>query len=87
MVNIYIRFGNKLYRQIVCIPMGTNCAPLVVDLFPFCYVKDFMSSLSVDNQADIILAFNSTPRYFDDLLNIENPYFEEIVLTTFINLS
>ena len=26
--NIYIRFGTKLFRQIVGIPMGTNCAPL-----------------------------------------------------------
>ena len=31
--NIYIRFGSKLYRQIVGIPMGTNCAPLVADIF------------------------------------------------------
>ena len=31
--NIYISFGTKLYRQIVSIPMGTNCAPLVTDLF------------------------------------------------------
>ena len=31
--NIYIKFGSKLYRQIVGIPMGTNCAPLVADLF------------------------------------------------------
>ena len=31
--NIYFRFGNKLYRQIVGISMGTNCAPLVADLF------------------------------------------------------
>ena len=31
--NIYIRFGSKLYRKIVSIPMGTNCAPLVADLF------------------------------------------------------
>ena len=35
--NIYIRPGTKLYRQIVGIPMGTNCAPLVADLFLFCY--------------------------------------------------
>ena len=28
-----IRFGSKLYRQIVGIPMDTNCAPLVADLF------------------------------------------------------
>ena len=40
--NIYIRFGTKLYRQIVGIPMGTNCAPLVADLFLFCYERDFI---------------------------------------------
>ena len=33
--NIFIRFGTKLYRQIVGIPMDTNCAPLVADLFCF----------------------------------------------------
>ena len=38
-----------------------------------------MTSLSDDNQSDIIEAFNSTSRYLDDLLNIENPYFEGMV--------
>ena len=46
--NIFIRFGTKLYRQVVGIPMGTNCAPLVADLFLFCYERDFMMSLSDD---------------------------------------
>ena len=32
-----------------------------------------------DNQADVIKAFNSTSRYLDDLLNIDNPYFEGMV--------
>ena len=64
------------YKHIVGIPMGTNCAPLVADLLLFCYERDFMTSLSNDNQADIIEAFNSTSRYSDDLLNIDNPYFE-----------
>ena len=73
--NIYTRFGNKLYRQIVGIPMGTNCAPPIANLFLFCYERDFTTSLSNDNQADIIEAFNSTSRYLDDLLNIDNPYF------------
>ena len=50
--NIFIRFGSKLYRQIVGIPMCTNCAPLVADLFLFCYERDFMLSLSDNNQAD-----------------------------------
>ena len=79
MDNIYIRFGNKLYRQIVGIPMGTNCAPLVGDLFLFCYQRCFMTSLSGDNKANIIEAFNSTSRYLDDLLNIDHPYFEGLV--------
>ena len=77
--NIFIRFGSKLYRQIVNIPMGTNCAPLVADLFLFCYERDFMLPLSDNNQTDIIEAFNSTSRYFNDLLNIDNPYFEQMV--------
>ena len=70
--NIYIRFGSKLYRHI---PMGTKCAPLVADLFSFCYESDFMLSLSEDNQYDVIEAFNSTSRYLDDLLNIDNNFF------------
>ena len=77
--NIFIRFGSKLYRQVVGIPMGTKCAPLVADLFLFCYERDFMLSLPDNNQADIIKAFNSTSRYLDDLLNIDNPYFEQMV--------
>ena len=78
--NIYMRFGTKLYRQIVGISMGTNCAPLVADLFLYCYERDFMKDLSSDNQADVIKkAFNSTSRYLDDLLNIDNPYFVGLV--------
>ena len=77
--NIFIRFGSKLYRQIVGIPMGTNCTPLVTDLFLFCYERDFMLSLSDNNQTDIIEAFNSNSRYLHDLLNIDNPYFEHMV--------
>ena len=59
--------------------MGTNCAPLVADLFLFCYERDFMKNLSSDKQADLIKAFNLTSRYLDDLLNIDNPYFEGMV--------
>ena len=78
--NIFIRFGTKLYRQTIGIPMGTNCAPLVADLFLFCYERDFMKSLSRENQADIIEAFSySTSRYLDDLLNIDNIYFDQMV--------
>ena len=58
--NIFIRFGSKLYRQIVGIQMGTNCAPLVADLFLFCYERDFMLSLS-DNIKLILLKLLTQP--------------------------
>ena len=77
--NIYIRFVSKLYRQSVGIPMGANCDPLVADLFLFCYERDFMLSLSEDNQFDIIEALNSTSRYLDGLLNIDNNLFDSMV--------
>ena len=77
--DIYIRFGSKPYRQNVEIPMGTYCASLVADLFLFCYERDFMKSLTEEKQYDMFYAFNSTSRYLDDLLNIDNIYFEQMV--------
>ena len=77
--NIYIRFCTRLYRQIVGIPIGINYAPLVADLFLFCYERDFMTSLSDVKQAEIIEAFKSASRYLDDLLNTDNPNFEGMV--------
>ena len=61
--NIFIRFGLKLYIQIVGISMRTSCAPVVADLLLFCYERDFRLSLSDNNQTDIIEAFNSVSRY------------------------
>jgi hypothetical protein len=77
--NIFIRYGKVVFRQTVGIPMGTNCAPLVADLFLYCYERDFMLGLSSDTQSDVISAFNDTSRYLDDILNIDNPYFAQMV--------
>ena len=52
--------------------MGTTCASLVADLFLFCYEMLFMMS-------DIIDAFNTTSRYLEDNLNINNVYFDNMV--------
>ena len=59
--NIFIRYGPKLYRQVVGIPMGTNCAPLVADLFLFSYERDFMMSLSDDKHVDVIERLTRNP--------------------------
>ena len=60
--NIFIRFGSKLYRQIVGIPMVLIWLLLLQILFVFCYERDVMLSLSDNNQSDIIEAFNPTSR-------------------------
>ena len=59
--------------------MGTNCAPLLADLFLFCYERDLMMSLSDDKQADIIDTFDTTSRYFCNILKIDNVYFDTMV--------
>ena len=59
--------------------MGTNCALLVAVLFLFCNESDCITSLSVDKQADIKETLNTTSRYLDDNLNIDNIYFDNMV--------
>lgn len=74
--NIYVRFGDTVYRQVVGIPMGTNCAPLIADLFLYTFEKEFMRKLQDEKKLDIIQAFNGTSRYLDDILTIDNPFFD-----------
>ena len=63
--NIFIRFGTKLYGQVVGIPMDTNCAPLVADVFLFCYDRDFMIS-KVSKGAKIRNRYNQVPHLTQD---------------------
>ena len=69
----------KLYRQVVGIPTGTNSATLVADLFLFRHERNFTMVLSDDKQADIIEDFNATSRYLDDILNMNNISFDNMV--------
>ena len=71
--NICIRFDSKLYRQIVGISNGNKCALLVADLFFFCYERDFMLSLSDNNQTDMIEIFNFTLGILQLPLSVRTP--------------
>ena len=66
-----------VYQQIVGIPMGTNCAPLIADLFLYCYERDFMSNFQKSKRFDLMDKFNDTSRYLDDIFTIDNPAFAE----------
>ena len=74
--NIFVRFGKTVYRQIIGIPMGTNCAPLIADLFLYCYESQFMAKISKDpSQQHMVQKFNNTFRYLDDILALNNDDF------------
>ena len=77
MENIYVQFDGMVYQQIVGIPMGTNCAPLIADLFLYCYERDIMSDHQKSKRFDLIDIFNDTSRYLDDIFTIDNPEFEK----------
>ena len=72
MENIYVQFDGMVYQQIVGIPMGTNCTPLIADLFLYCYERDFMSDLHRSKRHDLIDMLNDTSRYLDDIFTIDN---------------
>jgi hypothetical protein len=47
--NIYVVFGDQVFQQSIGIPMGTNCAPLLADLFLYSYEAEFVQKLMRDN--------------------------------------
>ena len=63
--NIYIRFGGQLFRQMVGIPMGTNCAPLLADLFLYSYENEFLDKLIKEGKRKLARRFNLSYRYID----------------------
>ena len=74
--NVYIKVGNNLYRQTIGIPMGTDCAPQLANLFLFHYEYLYMKNLMRDNLC-MVKRFSNTVRYIDDLLTLNNSHFEE----------
>ena len=74
--NIFVVFAGKVFRQTVGIPMGTNCAPLLADIFLYSYEADFIQSLLSTGKKHLASQFNLTYRYIDDVLSINNPEFE-----------
>ena len=73
--NIFVTFGGAIFQQQVGIPMGTNCAPLLADLFLYSYETEFLQNLVKNKKIKDARSFNFTYRYIDDVLSINNPSF------------
>ena len=63
----------------VGIPMGTNCAPLLTDLFLYSYENEFLDKLVVEGKRNLARKFNLSYRYMDDLISFNNKRFKEFI--------
>ena len=72
-----MEFGGRIFQQTIGIPMGTNCAPLLADLFLYSYEAEFVQSLLQAGKKHLAQQFNFTYRYTDDVLSLKNTKFAQ----------
>jgi hypothetical protein len=77
--NNFVVFGNQIFLQTVGIPMATNCAHLLAELFLYSYEAEFIRKLLHEKNKPLAVTFNSTFRYIDDVLSINNDQFHSYV--------
>jgi hypothetical protein len=85
--NICVMFGGRVFQQTVGIPMDTNCAPVLIDLFLYSYEADCIQGLLKKNEKKLARTFIFTFRYIDDVLSLNNSRFLVISLIESIPLS
>ena len=74
--NFFVVFVGMVFQQKIGIPMGTNCAPLLADIFLNSHEAEFIQSLLSTGKKRLASRFNLTYRYIDVVLSINNPDFE-----------
>jgi len=73
--NIFVMFDGRVLQQAVGILMGTNCAPLLAELFLYSYEEDFIPELLKKNQNKLARSFNFTVRYIDEVISLNRFFF------------
>ena len=78
--DIFVKFGGFLFRQVTGIPMGTNCAPLLPDLFLYSCGSEFLGNIIRSGHRKLARSFNLCYRYINDLIvNFNNRKFGDYV--------
>jgi len=70
--NTYVTIGNAVFRQVIGIPMGTDCAPYLANLFLFAYEFEFLNFTLKEKDFSTLHKFKKCHRYIDDLLAVNN---------------
>ena len=77
--NIFVKFGGCLFRQVIGIPMGTNCAPLLADLFLYSYESELLDNMIRSGHRKLARSSNLCYRYTDDLIVFNKKKFGDYV--------
>jgi hypothetical protein len=77
--NIFVMFGGPVFQYTVGIPIGTNCAPLLANLFLYSYKADFIQGLLKKNEKKLVRFFNCSFCYTYDVLSLHNSKFGDFV--------
>ena len=75
--NVFVQFGGCLFRPVIGIPMGTNCAPLLADLFRYSYENEFLDNMIRSGHRRLARSFNLCYKYNDDLIVFNNKKFSD----------
>lgn len=71
--NTYLEVGDAIYRQTIGIPMGTNCAPALANLYLYYYESQYVSKIEEEQGINAARTFHTTFRLIDDVLALDNP--------------
>ena len=70
--NIFVQFGGYLFHQVIGIPVESNCAPLLANLFLYSYENEFLDNMIRSGHNRLARSFNLCYRYTDDLFVFNN---------------
>ena len=73
--NIFVQFRGCLFHQVIGIPMGTNCPPLLAELFRFLCENEYLDNIIRNGHKRLARSFNLCYRYTDDLIGFNNKKF------------
>ena len=79
--NIYVVCGDSMFKQKIGIPMGTDCAPFLANLFLFAYEYKWLKQRMENKEFDILKKFKFCFRYIDDLLCMNNDQLMDDVMS------
>ena len=70
--NIFVTFGDKCFRQVIGIPMGTDCAPFLANLFLYSYEYEWIDKQRIQKKLGVLQLYKNCCRYIDDLFLLNN---------------